>query len=127
MDGFVAMNIKTLPVHNALLGCLINLCGRSTLLHSDIASCNVIKYRGCKSALSYKQGDKKDAIIKEFSREDSKEYVTTDVYQIGDVIYHTKWDDIGIVLSKETTSNGGHAIIVQFEKIKEKKLIENML
>ncbi len=73
------------------------------------------------------QGDKKDAIIKEFSREDSKEYVTTDVYQIGDVIYHTKWDDIGIVLSKETTSNGGHAIIVQFEKIKEKKLIENML
>lgn len=71
------------------------------------------------------EGDKKDAIIKEFSREDSKPYTPRDVYQIGDVIYHTTWDDIGIVLSKEMTSNGGHAIIVQFEKIKEKKLIEN--
>jgi hypothetical protein len=43
------------------------------------------------------------------------------------VIYHKKWDDLGVVLSKEIISNGGFAIIVQFEKNKEKKLIENLV
>jgi len=34
---------------------------------------------------------------------------------------------VGIVRAKEVTSNGGRAIVVQFEKNNEKKLIENLL
>ena len=72
------------------------------------------------------KSDKTAAII-QVSKEDSKIYNTSDVYAVGDVIYHQKWDDLGVVLSKEIISNGGFAIIVQFEKLKEKKLIENLV
>jgi hypothetical protein len=69
----------------------------------------------------------KTAAIVQVSKEDSKIYNPSDVYAVGDVIYHQKWDDLGVVLSKEIISNGGFAIIVQFEKNKEKKLIENLV
>lgn len=69
----------------------------------------------------------KTAAIVQVSKEDSKIYNPSDVYAVGDVIYHQKWDDLGVVLSKEIISNGGFAIIVQFEKQKEKKLIENLV
>jgi len=40
------------------------------------------------------------------------------------VIYHEQWDDIGVVRQKAITSSGGYAIIVEFEKLKTKKLVE---
>ncbi len=61
-----------------------------------------------------------------YFREDARKISPKDEYNIGDVIFHSVWDDVGIVRSKEVTSNGGHAIIVQFEKNNEKKLIENL-
>lgn len=69
--------------------------------------------------------DKSKAVV-HISREDARRYSPKDEYSIGDVIFHSVWDDVGIVRSKEVTSNGGNAIIVQFEKNNEKKLIENM-
>ncbi len=68
--------------------------------------------------------DKALAVI-HISREDAKKYDPKEEYQIGDILYHQKWDDVGIVRSKEVTSTGGQAIIVQFEKNSEKRLIEN--
>jgi len=46
-------------------------------------------------------------------------------YNVGDIIYHADWDDIGRVMSKERTSSGGQAIVVKFEKLGERRLIEN--
>lgn len=61
----------------------------------------------------------------ELSREDSREYSPKLEYQVGDVIYHKAWDDIGIVRSKEVMSNGKSSLLVHFEKSKEKRLVEN--
>lgn len=68
--------------------------------------------------------DKSRAVIP-CSKEEAKKYSPKNEYSIGDVIFHTVWDDIGIVQRKDTTSTGGNAIIVQFEKNFEKRLIEN--
>jgi len=46
-------------------------------------------------------------------------------YNVGDIIYHADWDDVGRVMSKERTSSGGQAIVVKFEKLGERRLIEN--
>lgn len=58
-------------------------------------------------------------------RENSKEYSPKSEYQVGDVIYHKTWDDVGIVRMKEVMSNGRASLLVQFEKNKEKRLVEN--
>lgn len=60
------------------------------------------------------------------SKEDARLYSPKEEYDIGNVILHKTWDDVGIVISKDITSNGGFAIVVQFEKNKEKRLIERM-
>ncbi len=69
--------------------------------------------------------DKSKAII-HVTPEDARKYSPTEEYNIGDVIYHKIWDDVGIVRAKEVTSTGGKAILVQFEKNSEKRLIENL-
>lgn len=76
-------------------------------------------------ALQAQQEKTSSAIIR-ISREDSKPYSPKDEYQIGDVIYHKTWDDVGIVRSKEIMTNGGNAIVVLFEKGKEKRLVERL-
>ncbi len=70
------------------------------------------------------EADKAKAVI-HISREDARKYSPKDEYQIGDVIFHQVWDDVGIVRAKEVTSTGGNSILVQFEKNSEKRLIEN--
>lgn len=69
--------------------------------------------------------DKSKAVV-HISREDARKYSPTEEYEIGDVIFHKVWDDVGIVRAKEVTSNGGKSILVQFEKNSEKRLIENL-
>lgn len=76
-------------------------------------------------ALQAQQERNSTAIIR-ISREDSKQYTPKGEYQVGDVIYHKTWDDVGIVRSKEIMTNGGNAIVVLFEKNKEKRLIEKI-
>lgn len=74
------------------------------------------------------EGAESDAQPKEIviTRESSVTYDPRKQYNIGDVIYHGKWDDLGLVRGKEITSSGGHAIVVEFEKNKVKRLIENL-
>ena len=60
------------------------------------------------------------------AREDSKPYSPKKAYEVGDVIYHKAWDDVGIIRNKEVMTNGGNALVVLFEKNKEKRLIENV-
>jgi hypothetical protein len=72
------------------------------------------------------EADRSKAVI-HISREDARKYNPREEFQIGDVIFHSVWDDVGIVRAKEVTSNGGRSIIVQFEKNNEKKLIENLV
>jgi hypothetical protein len=71
-----------------------------------------------------KAPDKSKSVIN-CSKDDARKYSPTENYEIGEVIFHKIWDDIGIVQKKNTTSTGGHAIVVQFEKNLEKILIEN--
>lgn len=62
--------------------------------------------------------------LQQYNPEDAIKYDPTKEYKIGDVIYHSKWDDIGVVTQKIITSSGDYAIVVQFEKSKTKKLVE---
>lgn len=52
-------------------------------------------------------------------------YTPQRIYAIGEAVYHKDWDDIGTVVSKEVTGSGRHAIIIHFDKLGEKKLLEN--
>lgn len=54
------------------------------------------------------------------------EYSKEKVFNVGQAIYHSDWDDVGTVLKKDKTSNGIHSILVSFEKNGERKLIENV-
>lgn len=71
------------------------------------------------------EADRSNAIVP-ISREEARRYSPKEEYQIGDVIYHAVWDDVGIVRSKNVMSNGGKAIVVHFEKNNEKTLVENL-
>jgi hypothetical protein len=48
------------------------------------------------------------------------------VYKVGQSIYHTEWDDVGKVTAKQKTSDGTQSITVSFEKLGERRLIENV-
>lgn len=88
-------------------------CTRSR--HSQLVNLDAIE----------QEQDKSKAVI-HITREEARKYNPKEVYQIGDVIFHAVWDDVGIVRAKEVTSNGGKSIVVQFEKNNEKRLIENL-
>lgn len=61
------------------------------------------------------------------TKEESIPYDPRNEYNIGDVIYHDVWGALGRVSRKEITSNGSHAIVVQFEDKREKRLIEKLV
>ena len=46
-------------------------------------------------------------------------------YSVGARIFHNDFNDVGKVTKKIKTSDGSNAIMVQFEKIGERKLLEN--
>ncbi len=71
------------------------------------------------------QQKKRDNVIK-INREECIDYSPEKVFEVGTAIYHTDWDDVGKVKSKEKTSSGANAIWVEFEKSGIKKLIENL-
>lgn len=59
-------------------------------------------------------------------REDAKEYNPRKEYNIGDVLYHREWDDYGWVREKDIATNGMSVLVVVFEKMKERRLIERL-
>jgi len=61
-----------------------------------------------------------------FSKEECISYSPERSYTVGELIYHSDWDDMGKVTGKEKTSSGGRAILVTFEKLGSRRLIENL-
>jgi hypothetical protein len=64
---------------------------------------------------------------KKLDRADAAEYTPDKTYRVGEAIFHTDWDDLGKIISKERTSGGGSAIVVSFEKLGERRLLENVI
>lgn len=64
---------------------------------------------------------------KKLERADCSEYSPSETYTVGQAIFHTEWDDIGKIVSKERTSGGARAIVVSFEKLGERRLLENVI
>jgi hypothetical protein len=48
-------------------------------------------------------------------------------FRVGESIFHIEWNDFGKVLSKTRTSDGGRAIVVNFEKQGQRTLIEELV
>lgn len=74
------------------------------------------------AALRQKQEDS----IRTPERGDCLEYKPENSYNVGEAIFHAEWG-IGKIISKERTSGGDRAIVVAFEKLGERKLLENVV
>jgi len=59
-------------------------------------------------------------------REQCQDYRPENSYTVGEAIFHNEWG-IGKVVSKERTSGGDRAIVVAFDKLGERKLLENVV
>ncbi|MFN0157134.1 MAG: hypothetical protein ACKVRP_03565 [Bacteroidota bacterium] len=59
-------------------------------------------------------------------RSDCSEYKPGNTYNVGQAIFHSDWDDMGKIVSKVRTSDGAHAIVVSFEKLGERRLLESV-
>ena len=71
-------------------------------------------------------GKQQEVEVRKIEVKDCTEYVPTKTYQLGEAIYHSEWSDVGKVKAKERTSSGAQAIVVSFEKLGERRLIENL-
>ena len=58
---------------------------------------------------------------------DCKEYNPLQTYTVGQAIFHSEWDDVGKIISKERTSGGARAIVVSFERLGERRLLESVV
>src|SRR5436305_7476743 len=47
-------------------------------------------------------------------------------FRVGESIFHSEWNDFGKVLSKTRTSDGNSAIVVHFEKLGQRMLLEDL-
>ncbi len=74
-------------------------------------------------ALKQSQQDAK----KKLDKAQCLEYKPENTYSVGEAIFHSEWDDIGKVISKVRTSGGGRAIVVSFEKLGERRLMESVV
>ena len=59
-------------------------------------------------------------------RADCQDYRPEASYTVGTAIFHAEWG-IGKVVSKERTSGGDRAIVVSFDKLGERRLLENVV
>ena len=59
-------------------------------------------------------------------REQCQDYRPENTYTVGEAIFHNEWG-IGKVISKERTSGGDRAIVVAFEKLGERRLLEKVV
>ncbi len=62
---------------------------------------------------------------KSLSKDQCIEYSPEKTFSVGEAIYHNDWDDVGWVKDKQITSDGRSAIIVAFQKLGERKLIDS--
>ena len=71
------------------------------------------------------QTRKKGQVI-EIDRDQCTPYSKEKTFTVGEQIYHSDFDDMGRVVRKDKMSNGVHSIVVAFEKLGERKLLENI-
>jgi hypothetical protein len=76
--------------------------------------------------LSVASQTKKRAQPPALVREHCTPYSKQKTFAIGEQIYHSDLDDMGRVVRKDKMSNGVHSIVVAFEKLGERKLLENI-
>ena len=86
--------------------------------------CTRCKHSALLEKQSLQQSKKGDA--PKIDRSACVTYARELVYTVGQSIYHTDWDDMGKVTAKQKTSDGTQSITVSFEKLGERRLIENM-
>ncbi len=63
---------------------------------------------------------------KKVDRSTAVAYNPVNTYKVGEAIFHSEWDDVGKIVSKERTSDGARAIVVSFEKLGERRLLESV-
>ncbi len=68
-----------------------------------------------------------EAAKKKLDRTEAAEYHPEQTYRVGEAIFHSDWGDVGKIISKERTSGGGNAIVVSFEKLGERRLLESVV
>ena len=68
----------------------------------------------------------KGAHLQPINRDECIEYAQNKIFSVGQAIYHSGFDDVGMVVGKAKISSGVHAITVSFEKVGERRLIENI-
>jgi small subunit ribosomal protein S21 len=84
----------------------------------------------CRHAVLLDLGEikrKEEASKKKLERADCSEYDPHESYKVGQAIFHMGLDDVGKIVSKERTSGGASAIVVSFEKLGERRLLENVI
>lgn len=69
---------------------------------------------------------RKNGSVIKFDKENQVEYTSDKVFKVGQTIFHTEWNDVGLVTSKQKISSGVQSITVVFEDHGERKLIENI-
>jgi hypothetical protein len=87
------------------------------------------KCKKCKQKIVIDLADlKKEAKItlQDIKTEGSNTYSPAKSFAIGETIFHQKFNDFGIVLSKELSSDGKRVIIVDFQNGGKKKLLETI-
>ena len=67
-----------------------------------------------------------DIAPEDIDKENAREYIETEEYNIGDIIYHRSWNDYGKVLSKEVLPGNRKTIIVKFINQGKIRLIEGV-
>ncbi len=86
--------------------------------------CGKCKHSALLTLSPASQMKKKRAVA--INRELCTPYAKEKIFSVGENIYHSEWDDVGKVVRKDKMSNGIHSIVVTFEKIGERKLLENI-
>ena len=53
-------------------------------------------------------------------------YRPESTFLVGQQIFHAEWNDVGKILSKNRISDGSESILVSFEKLGERRLIQSL-
>jgi len=64
---------------------------------------------------------------RKLEKSECSEYTPLHTYTVGQGIFHSEWDDVGKIVSKQKTSGGASAIVVSFERLGERRLLENVV
>jgi phosphomevalonate kinase len=86
--------------------------------------CGKCKHSALLTLTTASQAKKSHAVA--IDREHCTQYAKEKTFTVGEHVYHLEWDDVGKVVRKDKMSNGIHSIVVSFEKLGERKLLENI-